>query len=378
MKLTELSVGQDELDEIQKVFESGYLTQGLKTSEFEDRVKKFTKSKWAHATSSATTGLHLSLVAIGVGAGDEVIIPDFSFPATANVIEQLGATPIFVDISLDTFNVDATKIATALSPRTKAIMPVHAFGLCAEMDTIKDIADNYSIDVVEDAACALGATYKGVSAGKFGRLGVFSFHPRKIITTGEGGMIITDDDEMSERLSLLRSHGAIRLDHYLQFEEIGFNYRLSDINSAIGVVQMKKIQAVLTGRRHAAMAYSMRLSGIDGVSVPSEPIDHLHSYQSYVIILSRPINRDKVIRLMRDAGVETTLGTYAMHLQPVFRRRYGLSDADFPNASHAHRQCLTLPLGHSMTNVEIDFVCDNLLNAIKLSRDDHKANYMSG
>jgi len=378
VKLTELSVGQDELDEIQKVFESGYLTQGLKTSEFEDRVKKFTKSKWAHATSSATTGLHLSLVAIGVGAGDEVIIPDFSFPATANVIEQLGATPIFVDISLDTFNVDATKIATALSPRTKAIMPVHAFGLCAEMDTIKDIADNYSIDVVEDAACALGATYKGVSAGKFGRLGVFSFHPRKIITTGEGGMIITDDDEMSERLSLLRSHGAIRLDHYLQFEEIGFNYRLSDINSAIGVVQMKKIQAVLTGRRHAAMAYSMRLSGIDGVSVPSEPIDHLHSYQSYVIILSRPINRDKVIRLMRDAGVETTLGTYAMHLQPVFRRRYGLSDADFPNASHAHRQCLTLPLGHSMTNVEIDFVCDNLLNAIKLSRDDHKANYMSG
>lgn len=371
MKLTELSVGQEELDEVARVFESGFLTQGMKTREFEDRVKKFTQNKWAHATSSATTGLHLSLVAIGVGVGDEVVIPDFSFPATANVVEQLGATPIFVDVSLETFNIDATKIEMVLSPRTKAIMPVHAFGLCAEMDMITEIANGSSIEVVEDAACALGATYKGVSAGKFGRLGVFSFHPRKVITTGEGGMIVTDDDAISERLSLLRSHGSIRLDHYLQFEEIGFNYRLSDINSAVGVVQMNKIQAILAGRRRAALAYSRRLSGVDGIKVPSEPNSHVHSYQSYVITLSRSTNRDKVIRFMRDAGVETTLGTYAMHLQPVFRRKYRLDDAEFPNASYAHRQCLTLPLGHSMTDVEIDFVCNKLVDAIKTSRDNY-------
>jgi len=286
MRLTELWVGEEELNEIRQVFVSGFLTQGAKTVEFENLVKNYTRSKHAHAMSSATTGLHLALVAIGVGIGDEVILPDFSFPATANVVEQLGATPVFVDISLDTYNIDVSAIEGKITNKTKAIMPVHAFGLCADMYAINEIASKASIDVIEDAACALGSSYMGISAGKFGRLGVFSFHPRKVITTGEGGMIVTDDDAASERISVLRSHGSVRLEHYLEFQEVGFNYRLSDVNSAIGVIQMRKLERILSGRRRVALAYSRWLIEMPEVTPPSEPPGYVHSYQSYVVALA--------------------------------------------------------------------------------------------
>ena len=367
MKLIEPSVGAEELNAVREVFETGFLTQGPKTAEFEKLVAAYSGSSYGHATSSATTGLHLALHVLGIGQGDEVILPDFSFPATANVVVQLGAKPVFVDIALDTFNIDVSKIEEKITAKTRAIMPVHAFGLCADMDPISSIAKRHGIAVLEDAACALGATYKGVGAGKMGTMGVFSFHPRKVITTGEGGMIVTDDSEISQKLAILRTHGAVRDELYLRFEECGFNYRLSDINSAIGVIQMSKLDSILQGRHNAASSYNSLLLEIPGVTIPSEPMNLRHSYQSYVVLLENHIDRNLVIRNMRQAGIETTLGTYSMHLQPAFQRLYELSDADFPNATFAHLQCLTLPLSHKYKDDDLVAVVTELKKAIKSS-----------
>jgi dTDP-4-amino-4,6-dideoxygalactose transaminase len=367
MKIIEPSIGAEELNAVREVLESGFLTQGPKTAEFEKLVAAYSGSSFGHATSSATTGLHLALQVLGVGKGDEVILPDFSFPATANVVVQLGATPIFVDIALDTFNIDASKIEAKITSKTKAIMPVHAFGLCADMDPILSLAKRHGIPVLEDAACALGATYKGIGAGNLGAMGVFSFHPRKVITTGEGGMIVTDDSAISQQLAILRTHGAVRDELYLRFEECGFNYRLSDINSAIGVVQMSKLDSILQGRRTVALKYNSLLSGIPQLTIPAEPMNLRHSYQSYVVLLDENIDRNLVITNMRKAGIETTLGTYSMHLQPAFKKLYQLSDDDFPNATIAHHQCLTLPLSHRYIDDDLASVVTELKKAIQIS-----------
>ncbi len=364
MKIIEPSIGEEELNAIREVFETGFLTQGPKTVEFEKLVTSYTGSAFGHATSSATTGLHLALHALGVGPGDEVILPDFSFPATANVVVQLGATPVFVDIVLDTFNIDVSKIERRITSKTKAIMPVHAFGLCADMDPILSIAKKHDIAILEDAACALGATYKGIFAGKLGSMGVFSFHPRKVITTGEGGMIVTDDVQISQKLAILRTHGAVRDELYLRFEDCGFNYRLSDVNSAIGVVQMSKLDSILEGRRKAAANYNYLLSDVRELTIPSEPVGLNHSYQSYVVLLAENIDRDLVITNMRKLGIETTLGTYSMHLQPSFISRYNLEDSDFPNATIAHHQCLTLPLSHKTLESDLEIVSNALRKSI--------------
>ncbi|GMA90000.1 hypothetical protein GCM10025869_05290 [Homoserinibacter gongjuensis] len=268
MRLNVPLLGSEEAEAVADVLATGYLTQGAKAAEFERLVSELVGVPHGFATSSATTGLHLALVALGVGPGDEVVIPDFSFPATANVIVQQGATPVFCDIRLDDFGLDAAALDAAIGPRTKAIMPVHAFGLVADMGPIMEIARRRGVPVVEDAACALGAIYHGRQAGSLGDAGVFSFHPRKVITTAEGGMVTTSSDQLAERLRILRSHGAVRGEHYMSFVDAGFNYRLSDIHAAIGVVQMRKLDAILSGRRALADEYAERLAHIEGCGRP--------------------------------------------------------------------------------------------------------------
>lgn len=367
MRLNIPLTGAPEVDAVREVIESGYLTQGAKTAAFEEAVRGYTAARHAAAVSSATTGLHLALVALGVQPGDEVVIPGFSFPATANAVIQQGATPVFVDIDEATFNLDPALLDAAVTARTRAIMPVHAFGLCADMDAINAVAARHELPVLEDAACALGGTYGGRHAGTLGTAGVYSFHPRKIITTAEGGMITTDDDELAKRIAVLRAHGAVRGELYMEFVEAGFNYRLSDVHAAIGLAQMTRIDDIVSGRRRAASELTSRVSDIEGVQVPTEPAGTAHTFQSYVVLLDDRIDRDEVIRRMRTRDIETTLGTYGMHLQPYFRERFGIPDEALPHTTRAHHQALTLPLYPQLTEDDMDAIADALRLSIEES-----------
>lgn len=353
-----------ELREIEGVLASGYLTQGPKVAEFEELVAGLVGTRYAYATTSATTALHLSLVAFGIGPGDEVIVPDFTFPATANVVVQQGARPVMADVDLATFTMSPDDLASRITSRTRAIMPVHAFGLAADMDPILALARERGVPILEDAACAIGSTYYDRQVGALGTIGCFSFHPRKAITTGEGGMITTDDESLAARIQLLRSHGGVRARGRFTFVEAGFNYRLSDILAAVGVAQFRKLSSIIAVKRALADRYQSLLKEVDGVEPPEEPAWGGHVYQSYVVLLDDQISRDDVIVHMRSAGIETTLGTYAMHAEPYFQREFGLSPGDLPNSYRAYRQSLTLPLYPGLGEDDLIRVADALRVAI--------------
>lgn len=360
MRLNVPLTGAEELAAIAEVLETGYLTQGPRVAEFERLVAGYVGTTQAFATSSATTGIHLALHAVGVEPGDEVVIPDFSFPATANAVIQQGAIPVFVDIDLATYNMDPSLLDAAITDRTAAIMPVHAFGLPADMDPINEIASQHGLPVIEDAACALGGSYRGRQAGALGTAGVFSFHPRKIITTGEGGMITTSDEAVAERIRILRSHGSVRGSHFMSFIDAGYNYRLSDVLGAIGVAQMARLDEIVKRRQQLAAVYARELAAVEGLTPPIVPDGTLHTYQSYVVLLDENIDRDAVIDAMREEGIETTLGTYSMHLQPYFRERFDIADDLLPHATRAQHSALTLPLYPQLTDEEVQQVCHAL------------------
>jgi perosamine synthetase len=321
MRLNIPFLDEQELTEIGQVLASGFLTQGPKTAEFERLVADHVGCQYAFAMSSCTTALHLALVVLDVAPGDEVLVADFTFPATANVVVQQGATPVLVDIDLDTFGMNTADLRAKVTPRSKAIIPVHPFGCAADMDGIMAVANEYGIPVIEDAATAIGATYHGRQCGSIGAMGCFSFHPRKVITTGEGGMITTNDSELAQRIALLRSHGGRRVDsgYWFNYEAAGFNYRLSDVQGAIGVAQMAKLPHIIERKRYLAQQLRGRLATIPGIRPPQEPAWGGHIYQSFVILAEDWLNRDQLVADMRELGVETTLGTYAMHDQPFFQ-----------------------------------------------------------
>ena len=274
---------------------SGFVVQGPQVAEFERLVCQVTGSSHALAVSSATTGLHLALVALGVGPGDEVLVADFTFPATGNVVAHQGATPVLVDVRTDTFAMDVEDLRAKITPRSKAILPIDPFGLPYDADAINAVAAEHGLAVIEDAACAIGGSYKGRPAGALGTMGVFSFHGRKVITTGEGGMVVTDDDALAARLGLMRNHGGERDGFKLRFVDAGFNYRLSDIQGAIGVVQMGKLDEIVSSA--GALAGELRglLADVPGITVQAEPDGCVHTYQSFVTVLDEGTDRDRVV-----------------------------------------------------------------------------------
>lgn len=334
MRLAKPSIGNEELHEIKLVLESGYCAQGLKVAEFERMVSEYLGVKYAFATSSCTTALHLVLYALGIGPGEEVLVPDFTFPATSNVVVQCGSTPVLVDIELETFTIDVEDLARKVSPRSRVVIPVHLFGLSANMGPILDIAKRHDLFVVEDAACALGAVCLDRYCGTMGIAGCFSFHPRKVITTGEGGMIVTNDDDLAEKITLLRGHGGKRENERCTFHVPGFNYRMSDIQGAMGVAQMRKLPSLISRRQQLAREFDRALFGIENVHLPKNPSWGNHTYQSYVVLVE---NRDAMIERLACHGIESTLGTYALHRQPMF------GGGDFPNSNRAYAQSLALP-----------------------------------
>ncbi len=360
MRLNIPFTDERELEEISKVLATGYLTQGPKTAEFEQKVAEYIGCKYAFAMSSCTTALHLSLVVVGIQPGDEVLVSDFTFPATANVVVQLGAKPVLVDIDLDTFTMNPEDLQSKISGKTKAIIPVDAFGCAANYDPILKIAAENNLPIIEDAATAIGAKYNDRFCGNLTTLGCFSFHPRKVITTGEGGMITTNNPALVEKIKLLRSHGGVKVGSWYKYEAAGFNYRLSDIQGAIGVAQMEKLPGIILRKRELAQALSQRLAGIPGIQTPAEPKWGGHIFQSYVIMVAKNTNRDDVVEKMKERGIETTLGTYALHDQPFFQREFGYRSGELSNSHSAYQQTITLPLYPQMNEADLDLIMASL------------------
>jgi perosamine synthetase len=351
--LTVPGTGPEDAEAVAEVLRSGMLVQGERVAAFEAALARVAGTRHAVAVSSGTAALLLSLMALGIGPGDEVIVPDFTFPATANVVEQVGATPVPVDIDLATFNVRPEAVTPAITDRTRAVMPVDLFGLAAPWGRLEPLLKSSGLAAVEDSACAIGASIEGRPCGSFGRLAAFSFHPRKVVTTGEGGAVTTDDDELAEQVRLLRNHGMTRGKDGVEFVARGLNFRLGEMAAAVGLVQLSRLDEYIEARRHLARAYEAALTGAP-VRLPREPTFAVHTYQAYVVVLPDGSDRAAIIRALAARGIESAVGTYAVHALPFYARKYDLRDEQFPDATAAHRRSLALPLFPGMTQTQLE------------------------
>jgi perosamine synthetase len=368
--ISRLSVGQEEAAAAAEVIGSGWIAQGRRVEEFEKKVAGYVGAKHAVAVSSATTGLHLGLIAAGVKPGDEVICPSFSFIATANAIVYAGAKPVFVDIDPQTYNIDTALIEEAVTPRTTAIMPASQIGLPADLPEIMRIARKHNLKVVEDAAPSLGAMIGDKRLGCISDFTVFSFDARKILTTGEGGMITTDDDEAAERLRALRAHSAsvsmlarhtstsVVLEGYT---ELGYNYKLTDIQGAIGVVQMGRIDDIIAERRQLAHRYEESLRNDKRLVLPFEPPGYKHVYQSYIVRLQTQRTQLEVMDEVAKYNVATRR-IIACHLEPYYRNMY--PDLTLPETEAATQKTLLIPMFVGLSDTEQNRVVEALLQSL--------------
>jgi perosamine synthetase len=360
---------EDEERAAAAVIRSGWVVQGPRVMEFEQSVGRYVGAAYALATSNCTTALHLALSCLGIGVGDQVIVPSYSFIATANSVLHAGATPVFADIDPRTYNIDPNLIELAITPSTRAIMPVHQLGLAADIDAIHAIAKRRGLIVVEDAATIIGGEYKGKKIGAHSEAVCFSFHPRKAITTGEGGMVTTNDGAAAKKIEMLRSHGANISDFARhgagkviveEYPLLGYNYRMTDIQGAIGVEQMKKLDWILQRRVEIGKRYDEAFSDIDFIETPYEPPYAKHTYQSYCVRFAHnsPIARDEVMKTMQQAGIATRRGVMASHLEPCYREKFGV--ISLPETEAATRTTMLLPIYPQMTEGEQETVIDAL------------------
>lgn len=346
---------------VNEVLDSGMLTEGAVTKELEKQFEAFLGCGRALAVTSATTGLEMALRALGVGPGDEVIVPDYTYPATADVAAILGAKAVIVDVDPDTMNVDYAAMEAAVTPRTKAAIPVSLFGNPLDGDRIAEFKKRTGVLVVEDAACAIGAEFKGRKTGVWADISVFSMHPRKFITTGEGGIVATDNSAWADWMDSYKHFGmgkATAERSAVAFERIGTNYKLSNILAAVGVVQMRHVDRLLARRRELAASYTALLKDVPGVRMPVTTLGGVHSYQSFCVFVE---NRDVVMTKMREQGIEAQIGTYAIHLHPAFvPGEFVEVSGDLKGSLQAFKTCLTLPLYHDMTADEQSRVVETL------------------
>lgn len=365
--------GEEEFQALREPVETGWLTQGPRVAAFEQAFARRHDVSCALATTSCTTALHLILAALGVGPGDEVVVPAFTWVATANVVLHCGATPVFADVDRATFNMDPASLARVVSPRTRAVIPVHLFGLCADMDAIAGAAQG--VPLVCDAACAVGASHRGTPAGALGTASAFSFHPRKPVTTGEGGMATTTDEALAERMEQLRNHGAEISEEqrhngpkpYLlpDFNLLGFNYRMTDLQGAVGLEQLAKLDRFMEERRAGAAFYAEALAGIPWLRLPTEPENGEHGWQAYVTMVDEdaaPMPRNEIMDRLQDMGVATRPGTHAVHTLGYYARRFGLRPDDCPQAARCARASLAIPLHNRMSRDDYEYVAASLLS----------------
>ncbi len=369
--ITRPSLGQEEASAAAEVILSGWLSQGKRVLEFEAAVADYVGAAHAVAVSSCTAALHLALLAAGVRPGDEVICPSFTFIATANAIVHSGAVPVFVDIEPLTYNIDPAAVEAAITPRTRAIVPVDQIGLAADLGRIRELARRHGITVVEDAAPALGATFENERVGSRSPLTCFSFHPRKSITTGEGGIITTQDADLAARMRRLRSHGASISDlarheagSVLQetYDELGFNYRMTDVQAAVGCVQMTRLEQILARRAAVAGRYAEMLASDERVRLPYSPPGCRHTYQSYCVRLPSAEVRTAVMADLAAQGIATRRGVMAIHCEPLYRRRF--PDCRLPVTERASNETMLLPLYADLTIPEQESVVRALGKAL--------------
>jgi perosamine synthetase len=357
-----------EAEAVAEAIASGWISQGPRVREFEEAFAARVGAADAVATTSCTTALALALHVCGVGPGDEVIVPSLSFIATANAVWHCGARPVFADIDPRTYNLDAAAAERAITPRTKAIMPVHQIGLPADMDAFLELAERYEVALVEDAACAIGASYRGRSIGSLGPLACFSLHPRKVITTGEGGMIAVQDPAVAERLRRLRAHGMDTSDlarHSAQdivveaYPERGWNSRMTDIQAALGLCQLQALDEILERRRVLAECYTAALERIPYIEAPYDPPYAERTWQSYCVRLApgAPIDRTELMRSLLRDGISTRRGVMAIHEEAAYASS---APADLPYTEAATRETLMLPLFPDLTEEQQDYVIERL------------------
>ncbi len=353
-------IQEQDIQEVVDVLKTGMLVQGKKVAELESNSAAFVKSKHVIATSNGTSTMHLALVALGIGFGDEVIVPALSYIATANVVELVGATPVFVDVEIDSFNIDATRIESAITPKTKAIIPVHEFGLPCDIEAIMKIANTHNLYIIEDAACALGASQNGKFVGTFGDFGSFSLHPRKAISSGEGGLITCQKPELAKKVQILRNHGIDIIDGKMEFVEAGFNYRMTDFQAALVNSQLARLKETLTYKNELANEYQSLITN-SKIQVPNCPADRIHTWQTYHVLIDPTINRDELIKTLREKGIGTNYGAQNIPDQIYYKNKYNHNAAiAFPNASRAYKEGLAIPLYEKLNSADISYIAAEL------------------
>lgn len=364
---------QDEAQASYDTILTGWITQGPKVQEFEKKFADYVGSKYAVAVSNCTTGLHLALIVAGVGEGDEVICPSMSYIATANAIRYTGAKVVFAEVNPHTYNMDVKHVRRLITPRTKAVLLVHQIGMPADIDAFRELCEEKKLVLIEDAACAAGSAYKGGKIGSHSDLVCFSFHPRKVITTGDGGMITTSNEQYYNRLKLLRQHGMSvndRVRHTSDkviFEdhiELGYNYRMTDIQAAVGIKQLEKLDWIVEQRRKIAYTYHQAFKNIDCLRLPCEGEGDFSNYQSYSIYLKEncPISRNELMQKLLDAGISTRRGIMTSHRETAYKEySQGLQ---LPLSEDAADRSIIIPLYVPMSEQEVSCVIENIKNLL--------------
>ena len=358
------NIREEDISAVVQVLRSGMLVQAHHVQELEENISAVTSTKYAIAVSNGTATLHLALLTLGIGPGDEVIVPALSFVATANAVELVGATPVFIDVDIDTFNIDVLKVENKINSRTKAIIPVYEFGLACDIEAIIRIAEKHKLFVIEDAACALGAHQNDKFVGSFGVFGSFSFHPRKAISSGEGGILTTNSESLAAEIKVLRNHGIEMQQGKMEFVVAGYNYRMTDFQAALVNSQLKRLSEIILFKNELASLYLNEINH-DCIKLPVIPGDRNHTWQTFHVVLEETMDRDKIIHELKEKGIGTNYGAQCIPAQQYYYKKYGINSAnEFPNAWRAFQSGLAIPLYEKLKKEQILHIA-KILNKLK-------------